>query len=61
MLHAVIRGKSVDVLGQSQTAMIESYVVDGLKKRFGDRLGSWPRARRALPIEGARAEKWIRT
>jgi hypothetical protein len=40
MVHAAIREKIVDVFGQSQTAMIESYVVDRLKKRFGDRLGS---------------------
>ncbi|GIL05389.1 MAG: hypothetical protein BroJett031_19090 [Betaproteobacteria bacterium] len=39
-LHGAVREKSVDVLGQSQTAMIEAYVVDRLKKRFGDRFGS---------------------
>jgi hypothetical protein len=50
-----------DVPGQSQTTMIESRVVERLKTRIGDRLGSQPRARRAVPMDGARAEKWIRT
>jgi hypothetical protein len=40
MVHLAIRAKSVDVLGQAQTALIERYVVDRLKQRFGDRLGS---------------------
>ena len=40
LVHAAIRDKSVDVFGPAQTALIERYVVDRLKKRFGDRLGS---------------------
>jgi hypothetical protein len=48
-----------DIPGQSQTAMIESNVVERQKTR--DRFGPWPLARRAVPIDGARAEKWIRT
>jgi hypothetical protein len=40
LVHAAIRAKSVDLFGKEQTALIEAYVVDRLKKRFGDRLGS---------------------
>jgi hypothetical protein len=40
LLHAAIRDKSVDVFGPEQTALIERYVVDRLKQRFGDRLGA---------------------
>lgn len=40
LLHAVIRAKSVDLFGPDQTAMIEGYVVERLKKRFGDALGA---------------------
>jgi sigma54-dependent transcription regulator len=39
LMHAAIRAKSVDVFGPEQTALIERYVVDRLKKRYGDRLG----------------------
>jgi hypothetical protein len=34
MVHFAIRQKSVDVLGQAQTARVEEYVVDRLKQRF---------------------------
>jgi hypothetical protein len=34
MVHFAIRAKSVDVLGASQTAAIETYVVERLKARF---------------------------
>lgn len=40
MVHAAVRQKSVGVFGQEQTALIERYVVDRLKERFGDRLGT---------------------
>ena len=40
MVHLAVRGKSVDILSQSQTAMIESHVLERLKTRFADRLGS---------------------
>lgn len=40
LVHAAIREKSVDVFGQAQTAMIERYVVDRLKERYGEQLGA---------------------
>ena len=36
MLHFAIRQKSADVIGQMQTAEIERYVIEGLKKSFPD-------------------------
>lgn len=39
LMHAAIRAKSVDLFGKEQTALIEAYVVERLKKRYGDRLG----------------------
>jgi hypothetical protein len=45
MLHFAIRQKSADVVGQAQTAEIERYVIESLKKTFPD-LGTnslaWP-------------------
>jgi hypothetical protein len=34
MLHFAIRQKSADVVGQAQTAEIERYVIERLKKSF---------------------------
>lgn len=39
MMHLAIRLKVVDVFGEAETASIEAYVVDRLKKRFGHLLG----------------------
>jgi hypothetical protein len=36
MLHFAIRQKSADVIGQAQTAEIERYVIERLKKAFPD-------------------------
>ena len=36
MLHFAIRQRSADVIGQMQTAEIERYVIEGLRKSFPD-------------------------
>ena len=41
MMHLAIRQRSADALGQAQTAAIEAYVIERLKKSFPD-LGKWP-------------------
>ena len=44
MLHFAIRQKSADVIGQAQTAEIERYVIERLKKAFPDLASDEPRA-----------------
>jgi hypothetical protein len=44
MLHFAIRQKSVDAVGQAQTAEIEAYVIERLKKAFPDLTADWPPA-----------------
>ena len=44
MLYFANRQKSVDAVGQLQTAQIEAYVVEQLRNRFADLLGKWPPA-----------------
>jgi len=44
MFYFAIRKKSVDAVGQVQTAQIEAHVVEALRKRFADLLGKWPPA-----------------
>ena len=44
MLHFAIRQKSVDAVGQAQTAEIEDYVIKRLKKTFPDLAAHWPPA-----------------
>lgn len=44
VMHLLIRQKYADVLGQTQTAAIEAYVVDRLKKSFPDLGDNWPPA-----------------
>jgi len=44
MLHLAIREKTVDALGQAQTARIEDYVIERLKKSFPDLGEEWPPA-----------------
>jgi hypothetical protein len=39
LVHLAIRRKAVDVLGQEETASIETLVIDRLQKRFGSLLG----------------------
>jgi len=38
LMHFAIREKSADSVGQVQTAQIEAYVIDRLKKRYADLL-----------------------
>lgn len=42
MLHFAIREKTADAVGQAQTAEIERYVIERLKKAFPDLAADWP-------------------
>ena len=42
LLHFAIRQKSVDSFGHAQTAAMEDYVIERLRKSFPDLLGRWP-------------------
>ena len=44
MFYFANRQKSVDAVGQLQTAQIEAHVVEQLRNHFGDLLGKWPPA-----------------
>jgi len=44
MFYFAIRKESVDAVGQVQTAQIEAHVVERLRGRFADLLGTWPPA-----------------
>ena len=44
MFYLEIREKSVDAVGQTQTAQLEGHGVEELRKRFADLLGKWPPA-----------------
>jgi hypothetical protein len=44
VMHLLIRQKYADVLGQTQTAAIEAYVVERLKSSFSDLGENWPPA-----------------
>lgn len=44
MLHLAIRQKSAESFGQAQTAAIEDYVIERLRKSFPDLAGPWPPA-----------------
>ena len=44
MLYFGIRKKSVEAVGQVQTAQIEAHTVEQLRSRFADLLGKWPPA-----------------
>ena len=44
MLHLAIREKAADSFGQAQTAAIEDYVIERLRKSFPDLPGGWPPA-----------------
>jgi hypothetical protein len=43
MMHFAIREKAADDLGRVQTAVIENYIIERLKKSFPDS-GEWPPA-----------------
>lgn len=42
MFHFAVREKSADVVGQAQTAQIEKYVIERLRKTFPDLAADWP-------------------
>jgi hypothetical protein len=42
MLHFAIREKSAESFGQAQTAALENYVIERLRKSFPDLPGGWP-------------------
>ena len=44
MMHFAMREKSVDAVGEARTAEIEAYVIERLRKPFGDLVGKWPPA-----------------
>ena len=44
MFYFANRKKSVDAVGQLETAQIEAHVVEQLRNRFADLLGKWPPA-----------------
>jgi hypothetical protein len=44
MLHLAIREKSAEAFGQAQTARVEDYIVERLKKTFPGLAGTWPPA-----------------
>ncbi len=44
MLHFAVREKSAEQLGQRETAAIETYVVERLRKSFPELAADWPPA-----------------
>ena len=42
MMYFAVRNKSVEGVGQTQTAVIEAHAVEQLRSRFADLLGKWP-------------------
>jgi len=44
MLHLAIREKAADSFGQAQTAAIEDYIIERLRKSYPDLTGGWPPA-----------------
>jgi len=44
MLYFAIRKRSLEAVGQVQTAQIEARAVEQLRSRFADLLGNWPPA-----------------
>ena len=42
--YLALRKESVEAVGQVQTAQIEAHVVEQLRLRFADLLGTWPPA-----------------
>jgi hypothetical protein len=44
MMHFAVREKSVSTVGQAQTAAIEDYIIERLRKSFPDLPGQWPPA-----------------
>ena len=44
MLHLAIREKAADSFGQAQTAAIEDYIIERLRKSYPELTGGWPPA-----------------
>lgn len=44
MVHFKMREKLVDAVGPVQTQQIETYIIERLRKPFGDLVGKWPPA-----------------
>ena len=44
MMHFRIREKTVEAVGQAQTAQLEAHIIERLRKPFGDLVGKWPPA-----------------
>jgi hypothetical protein len=44
MLYFAVRGKSVEAVGQTQTARIEAHAIEQLRSRFAELLAEWPPA-----------------
>jgi hypothetical protein len=44
MFYFANRNRAVEAVGQAQTATIEAHVVEQLRSRFTDLLGTWPPA-----------------
>ena len=44
MFYFAMRKKSVEALGQVETARTEAHVIEELRSRFADLLGKWPPA-----------------
>ena len=42
MMHFAMREQAVGAVGQVQTQQIEAYIVERLRKPFGDLVGKWP-------------------
>ena len=42
LLHLGMRDKSLESFGPAQTAAMEEYVINGLRKSFPDLPGGWP-------------------
>jgi hypothetical protein len=42
IFYFALRRKSVQALGQLETAQIEAHVIEQLRSRFADLLGKWP-------------------
>ena len=42
MMHFALHEKSVDSVGQVETAQIEAHIIERLRKPFGELVGKWP-------------------
>ena len=42
MMHFAMREQAIGAVGQVQTQQIEAYIIERLRKPFGDLVGKWP-------------------